>query len=337
MLRLIVSRLWQGALVLLVVSALAFVLLAAAGGDALSGLLGDPLVTREMIENLRRVYALDQPLYVRYGRWLGGALLRGDLGHSFFFHAPVAGVLWPRLYNTLLLAVASITLAASISLALGAWAARRPRGWVDRLCGLIILLAASTPRLVLALAALALAARTSLLAPGVAEQGAGGVASSWAAPLVRLLLPALVLAVPTVALLLAQTREGLGAALAEDFVRVARAKGLPERVVVLRHALRAALNPLITVFGYSLGAALSGSVVVETVLGWPGLGQLSVIAVRSRDVPLLLGVVLATSAAVLAGNLLADILQLANDPRLRRGRTAATARAGGPASASPAA
>jgi peptide/nickel transport system permease protein len=112
-------------------------------------------------------------------------------------------------------------------------------------------------------------------------------------------------------------------------VQVARAKGLSERQVVVRHALRAALNPLITVFGYSLGGVLSGSVVVETVLGWPGVGQLSAVAVRGRDVPLLLGVVVVSSAAVLAGNLLADILLRLNDPRVGREASARVRRAEG--------
>jgi peptide/nickel transport system permease protein len=301
---------WQGALVLLIVSALTFGLLAAAGGDALTALRNDPLVKAETVEQLRRVYGLDESLPVRYARWLGN-LARRDLGESFFYHAPVSQILWPRLLNTLLLAGVALALACTFSLALGAWAARREGSWIDRLCGALILLAASTPRLVLALAALLFAARTSLFSAGAETSvGAGGGAA-------RVLLPALVLAVPLVALFLAQTREGVGAALREDFVRVARAKGLPERVVVLRHAMRAALNPLITIFGYSLGYTISGSVIVETVLGWPGLGHLSVVAVRSRDVPLLMGVVLTTATAVLLGNLLADILLRANDPRLR--------------------
>jgi peptide/nickel transport system permease protein len=109
----------------------------------------------------------------------------------------------------------------------------------------------------------------------------------------------------------------LSHALAQDFVQVARAKGLPERTVIMRHALRDALNPLITLFGYAFGSVVSGSVIVETVLGWPGLGALSVNAVRYRDVPLLMGVVMITATAVLAGNLLADILLRLNDPRLR--------------------
>jgi peptide/nickel transport system permease protein len=196
-------------------------------------------------------------------------------------------------------------------------AARRPRSWIDKLSGVIIMLAASTPRIVIALVALALAASTSLFSTGTGAQNA-------ARSFLNILLPAFVLSVPLIALFLAQVRDGLGAALREEFVQVARAKGLSEKVVTLRHALRAALNPLITIFGYSLGNLVGGSVIVETVLGWPGIGQLSVIAVRSRDVPLLMGVVLVTATAVLVGNLIADILLRFNDPRLREDETRRT-------------
>jgi len=126
------------------------------------------------------------------------------------------------------------------------------------------------------------------------------------------------LSVPLIALFLAQVREGLSHALSQDFVQVARAKGLTERAVIMRHALRDALNPLITLFGYAFGSVVSGSVIVETVLGWSGLGSLSVTAVKTRDVPLLMGVVMITATAVLTGNLIADILLRLNDPRLRR-------------------
>lgn len=315
MLKLIASRLWQGLVVLFIVSALTFTLLAAAGGDALATMRGNPLISEETIENLRRVYELDRPLPVRYGRWLA-ALARRDLGYSFYYHAPVATILRPRLFNTLLLALAAFTLAWAFALALGAWAARRAGSLVDRLCGAIVLLAASTPRLLLALLALVVASRMSL---SVRAAAATRASTAGDISLARLVLPALVLCVPLVALFLAQTREGLGAALREDFVQVARAKGLRERTVVLRHAMRAALNPLISIAGYALGGAISGSVIVETVLGWPGLGELSVVAVRSRDVPLLMAVVLVAATAVLVGNLLADIALRANDPRLRDG------------------
>jgi peptide/nickel transport system permease protein len=260
---------------------------------------------------LRQVYGLDRPLPVRYARWLNGAL-RGQLGESLYYRAPVAGILWPRLLSTLQLAGLALLIAWTVALALGSLAARRRRGVLDRFCGLLIVLLTSTPRIVLALVALATAARISLFSIGADP---GGL-SVWSR-LARMVLPALVLSVPLIALFLAQVRDGLGEALREEFVQVARAKGLPERVVVLRHALRSALNPLITIFGYSLGGVVSGSVIVETVLGWPGLGQLSVVAVRSRDVPLLMGVVLLTATAVLIGNTVADILLRLNDPRLR--------------------
>lgn len=310
-LKLIFNRVLQGLLVLLIISALVFALLAATGGDALSALSADPLVSQETVESLRHIYELDQPLHVRYVRWLAKAA-QGDLGQSFYYRAPVHQLLWPRLLSTLLLATVALTIAWMLALLLGALAARRKGSWIDHLCELLILLATSTPRIVLALVALAFAARTGLFNIGADPNDAGYVAT-----FKRVLLPALVLCVPLVALFMAQVREGLGAALREEFVQVARAKGLPERVVILRHALRAALNPLITIFGYSLGGVLSGSVIVETVLGWPGLGQLAVVAVRSRDVPLLMGVVLVTASAVLVGNLVADILLRWNDPRLR--------------------
>ena len=195
---------------------------------------------------------------------------------------------------------------------------------MDRLCGALILLASSTPRIVLSLVALALAARTSLFSLGAETEGAGGA-------LLTLLLPAFVLAVPLVAIFLAQVRDGLGTALKEEFVQVARSKGLTERAVTLRHALRAALNPLITIFGYSLGGLVSGSVIVERVFNRRGLGDLSVDALGKRDVPVLMAVVLVTSTAVLLGNFLADILLRLNDPRLREeGRRLTTAKATAP-------
>ncbi len=318
-LKLIFWRLLQGLLVLLIVSALTFTLLAAAGGDALTALQGDPLVSEQSLTELRRTYGLDQPLYVRYLRWLGG-IAQARMGQSFFYHAPVGTIIRSRLINTLWLAALALVFAWAIALSLGALAARRAGSWADHLCSAIILLAASTPRIVLALVALAFAVRTSLFTIGQPAPG-----ESWTARLARVIVPALVLSVPLIALFLAQVRDGLRVALHEEFVQVARAKGLPERVVILRHALRSALNPLITIFGYSLGGVVSGSVIVETVLGWPGLGQLSVVAVRNRDVPLLMGVVLVTATAVFVGSLVADILLRLNDPRLQREGEGATA------------
>jgi peptide/nickel transport system permease protein len=271
---------------------------------------GDPKVSASAIAELRQVYGLDQPFAVRYARWLG-AVARGDFGSSFYFQLPVGQILWPRLLRTAALAFVSLAIASGFALSLGITAARRRGGWADRACSALVLFGSSTPRLVLALVVLTL--MTRLGSAGSSGPVATLTVGGW---LLRLLPAALVLCVPLVALFLAQSRSSIAAGLNCDFVRVARAKGLPEAAILLRHVLRPSLNPLITVFGYSLGGVMSGSVVVEKVLGWPGLGELSVTAVHSRDVPLLLGVVMITATAVLLGNLLADLLLRLNDPRL---------------------
>jgi peptide/nickel transport system permease protein len=175
-------------------------------------------------------------------------------------------------------------------------------------------LASSTPQLALALLALALIYSTPLMSVvGPAMNADAGVWSF------RVIPPAIILSVPLLVVFLAQTRVAIRDALDEEFVRVARARGAPEWMVLLRHALRPSAGPLITIWGLSLGGVMSSSVVVETVMGWPGLGQLTVSAVETRDIPLLLGVTLAAAASVMAGNLAADILLRLNNPRLRTG------------------
>jgi peptide/nickel transport system permease protein len=282
MLKLIFSRLLQGVLVLLIISFLIFALLARAGGDAVSGLYNSHS-SEETIENIRRIQGLDRPLAERYGNWLAGAA-RGDLGASLVLHAPVWSLIRRPLLRTVLLATVALAVAWAISLTLGIAAARRAGSLIDRLCSVIILLAASTPGLALALLALALISSTPLVnVIGATTNSGVGV---WS---LRVIPPAIILSVPLIALFLAQTRVAIREALDEDFVCVARARGTPEWMILLRHALRPAAGSLITIFGLSLGGVMSGSVIVETVMGWPGLGQLTVSAVETRDTPLLLG------------------------------------------------
>lgn len=310
MIKLILSRLLQSVLVLLIISFLIFALLTRAGGDAVS-MLDSPAGSEKTAENIRRIYGLDRPLMERYRNWLAEAA-RGNLGHSLVLQAPVWSLIRLPLLRTGALAAVALLIAWALSLTLGVAAARRAGSSIDRLCSVIILLAASTPRLVLALLALALISSTPLMnVVGPTTNSGAGVWSF------RVIPPAIILSVPLLALFLAQTRVAVREALDEEFVRVARARGAPEWMVLLRHALRPAAGPLITIFGLSLGSVISGSVVVETVMGWPGLGQLIVSAVEMRDIPLLLGVTLAEAAAVMAGNLAADILQRLNNPRLR--------------------
>ena len=292
---------------LLVVSAISFALLSAAGGDAFSSLRDNPQISDKTIEHLRLVYGLDQPWPVRYGRWLRGAVT-GDLGESILYRVSVAGLVWARFLNTLILAAAALLIAVFVSLTLSILSVRYRNNVLGAFVESLILLTSSTPRIVLALMALALMVRFS-----------GFAANSVSGSLPSILLASAVLAAPLISLFLAQAREGLIEAMNEDFVHYARAKGLSEWALLGRHALRAALNPFLTLFGLSLGGLLGGSVIVETVLGWPGIGSLIVIAVRSRDVPVVMGVVLVASFAVWFGNTVAEFLQMINDKRISAG------------------
>jgi peptide/nickel transport system permease protein len=310
MLKLILSRLLQGVVVSLVISFMIFALLTRAGGDAVS-ILGNPYSSDETRENIRRIHGLDRPLMERYGKWLT-EVAKGNLGDSIVMHTTVWSAIRLPLLRTVLLAAVALSIAWAVSLMLGIAAAARAGSLIDRLCSVIILFAASTPRLALALLALALISSTPLV--DVIGATANSVAAVWS---VRVIPPAIVLSVPLLALFLSHTRVAVREALDEDFVCVARARGAPEWMVLLRHALRPAASPLIATFGFSLGGVMSGSVIVETVMGWPGLGQLTVSAVETRDTPLLLGVTLTAAMAVMAGNLAGDILQRLNNPRLR--------------------
>jgi ABC-type dipeptide/oligopeptide/nickel transport system permease component len=203
--------------------------------------------------------------------------------------------------------VIAVVVSFGLALLSALYRSRALKGLIE----LIILIMASTPRMVLALFALVVMLQLALAA------GAAGADDP-----AQLIFGAIVLAVPLIAVFLAQLRDGLADVMQEDFVRLARAKGLSEPAVVMRHALRAAVNPFLTIAGLSLGGLLGGSVIVEAVLGWPGLGALTVAAVKGRDIPLVMGIVLLASSAVWFGNALAELLQATNDKRVRDGETA---------------
>lgn len=291
----------------LIVSAVTFTLLSSAGGDVLSGIRDNPQVSEATVNSLTKVYGLDRPFWERYGVWLSSAAM-GDLGESFSFRVPVHSIVLPRLLNTAWISIAALVAASFISLFLAVLGLiYRNRFLLASIEGLI-LLTASTPRMVTALLAL-------VVSLYLASPLSGGTSSF------QFFAAAVVLALPLISIFLAQLSDALAETMNEDFVRLARAKGLSEWAVVRRHALRPALNPFLTIAGLSFGGLLGGSVIVETVLGWPGIGALLVSAVKSRDIPLVMGVVLIASIAVWFGNTAAEFLQAANDPRLRSSRT----------------
>ncbi len=319
-LQLILKRLAIAVPTLWLISLISFALTTAAPGDALAELRQDPRVTQETVNRLREQYGLDRPLLARYGTWLSGAA-RGDFGTSLSERLPVTKMIGARLGNTLKLSLTATLLAILIALPLGALAAKQHGAWLDRLTGAFALVSISTPRLVLAIIALVFAARTGWFPIGnvrslnVVDDWS---AASWLDELHHLVLPAVVMSLPLIAVYLRQTRNGLLEVLSADFIRTARAKGVSEWTVLGKHAARVAAGPLITLFGYAIAALLSGSVIVETVMSWPGIGQLAVNATRTRDIPVLMAVVLLAGVMMMLGNLIADVMQLMADPRLRR-------------------
>jgi peptide/nickel transport system permease protein len=294
----------QGVLMIFAVSAIAFGLLSSAGGDALTSLRDNPQVSPETVERLKAVHGLDRPLPLRYFNWLGRALT-GDLGESFAYRTPVGVLVLSRLANTIATGAVALLIALIVSMFLAYLATRHRNRLMDAAAELAVLVTASTPRIVLSLIALFL-----IVSLGDAKESPVSGSS--------LILPisAVVLSFPLIAIFLTQMTSELGNAMRLSFVQLARAKGLSERKVIMKHAFREAMNPLISLLGISLGGIAGGSVVVETVLGWPGIGALTVAAVRSRDVSLVMGIVVIASGAVWLGNAIAEMLQMFNDRRI---------------------
>jgi peptide/nickel transport system permease protein len=303
MIKLLLRKCLQGFMMILIVSAVTFALLGFAGGDALTQLRDNPQISEATIERLRSVYGLDQPLPIRYFRWLSAAVT-GDLGESTYFRVPVRGLVWVRSVNTFLLGTAAFAIALALALPLSLLGVRYKSTTIAAVIDWLILVTASTPRIVLALVALVISVRLA----------SSGTNSS---PAVLFWLAALALSAPLISVFLAQLHGELQRTMCEDFIKLARAKGLSESAVIFRHAVRPALNPVLTIAGLSLGGVLGGSVIVESVLGRPGLGTLMVSAVRARDLPLVMGIVLFTSTAVWFGNALGELLQAVNDKRIR--------------------
>jgi peptide/nickel transport system permease protein len=309
----------HGFLLLVGVSVLSFVLVELAPGDYFAEMRLDPRVSEATVRALRVRYGLDRPLPERYLRWVA-SLATGELGYSFAYSQPVGPLLWPRLRNTLLLTVTANGLAWMLAVPLGAWWATRRRGVADAsMAGLTAVLLA-LPDLVLALGLLLLAVRTGwfpaggMVSLGHEQMSAG---ARWRDVAAHLVLPVTALVLGILPVLMRYVRASVADALGAPFVRAARAHGIPEVRVLLWHALPAAANPLISLFGLSLAGLLSTSLVVEVVMSWPGLGPLMLEAILARDFYLVLGPVLASTLLLVGGNLLADTLLLAADPRIR--------------------
>lgn len=304
---------------LLGVSVLSFLFSALAPGDYFSELRLDGRVSAETIAGLRARYGLDRPLPARYAAWLASAA-RGEFGYSLTYHGPVGPLLRERMKATLLLTFTATLVAWLLAIPAGIWNATQRGTWRDGAAGLLLALLLSVPDLLLAIGFLVLAVETGWFP-------AGGMKSpGWDSlgPVERvrdvawhLALPAAVLVLGMLPVLIRHVRASMAEALDAPFAWNARAQGIPRLRLLYRHLMPAAMNPLISLLGFSLGTLLSASLLIEVVMGWPGLGPLFLEAIMTRDFGVVLGVVMMSTTFLVAGNLVADLLLYRADPRIR--------------------
>jgi peptide/nickel transport system permease protein len=300
--------------VLLIVGIIVFVLVHLTPGDPAVVILGQD-ANPEQIEQLRDQLGLNDPLYMQFLNWFAG-VLRLDFGDSIFLRMPVTEALFARAQPTLLLTFYALTLQVVFGVTLGVIAAVKHNTLIDRILMVISISGAAIPNFFLGILLIL------FFAVRLGWMPSGGFTSITEDPLEHfkgMLMPAFALGFSSAGLLARLVRSSMLDVMREDYIRTALAKGLPERVTVVRHALRNALIPAITVIGFSLGALLGGAVVTETVFTIPGMGRLVVQSVQRRDYPVIQGAVMLIATFYVLANLLVDILYVYIDPRIRYG------------------
>jgi ABC-type dipeptide/oligopeptide/nickel transport system permease component len=299
----IVRRLVLSIPTLVGVMIVVFLLLYVAPGDPVQDMVGER-ADAETIARLRKDLHLDEPILKQFTLYAGG-VLRGDLGKSYITQRPIIRDIRERFPKTLLLAGSAMFLASVLGITIGVLSARNPGGWFDRLSLGFAYLGISFPVYWVGLILILIFAVTLKWLP---PSGYGGIK--------YLILPALALGSRSIAFLARVTRSAMLDVLGGDFVRTARAKGLKERTVVVRHALRNALIPIVTVLGLDFGYYLTGSILTETIFSWPGIGRYVVNAIARRDLPAINGSVLFLSVVFVLVNLLTDLAYAKADPRV---------------------
>lgn len=307
--RYILIRIFSLIPLLLGISMLAFLLSNFTPGDpatVMAHRLSDAPPSEEQIAAIRREYHLDDPLPVRYVHWLSRAV-RGDMGRSFRTKEPVLKEIATHFPATLQIACAALIVALVIALPLGVLAALRHGSWLDHAARIGSLLGASLPSYWLGYLLILIFAVALGWLPVAGREGVSAM-----------ILPALTLGLGTTAAKLARlTRSGLLDVLGEDFIRTARAKGLSERVIIWRHALKGAMIPVLTITSIELGHLLGGAIIVETIFAWPGVGKLLVDSIYDRDYPMIQGFVVFMGIIFTLLSLIADLLYVRIDPRIR--------------------
>jgi peptide/nickel transport system permease protein len=319
MFKYLLKRLLQMFPIVIGMTFVSFLIIKLAPGDYFSQLELNPSISKETIEELKKLYGLDQNLFVQYFKWLINAL-QFNLGYSFAYHKPVLDLIGERLLNTLELTVTSFVLSWLIAVPLGIVAGVYSGKLLDRLITTFSLFGISVPNFFLAFLFMYLAAKTGLFPiGGVVSQNYDSL-PWWGKILDRLwhmAIPLSVLVIGSIAGLLRLVRSTIIDELNKEYVKVAVAKGLPYKVVVMKHAFRNALNPFLTLIGFDIAGLLSGAALVEIITAWPGMGRLMFEAVMSQDLFLVMGSLYIGGIMLVIGNLIADLLIALNDPRIR--------------------
>ncbi|MDC0835509.1 ABC transporter permease [Geitlerinema sp. CS-897] len=316
-----VKRLGQAAFTLVLASALCFAVVQLAPGDYLDVLSRDPTISPELLAQLKEQFGLDEPAIVQYWNWLTQIVTQGNFGRSFMYQKDVATLIGERVANTLLLSIASLLLTWAIAIPLGIVAAVRQNTTLDRVLRSLSYAGQGFPSFITALLLLILAQNLTPLFP------VGNMTSVFyddLSPLGKALdiawhafLPTVALSITSFAGLQRLMRGQLLDVLRQDYIRTARAKGLPENKVVYVHALRNAVNPLITLLGFEFANLLSGAFIAEYFFNWPGLGRLVLEAVRSQDLYVVMASLMMGAVMLIVGNLFADLLLKTVDPRIQ--------------------
>lgn len=312
---------------LLLMSFITFLFIDMAPGDVLAKYRFDPRISETTVKQIETTFHFDKPVFVQYGYWLWRAV-HLDLGYSFSREAPVINVITERLFNTFLLSLFAIIFSWTIALPLGIYASVKQYSLGDRIMSFVSYFGMSLPSFFLALLLMYLVYLGRNL-PIIGALPIGGMISSGYENLsigakiidraAHLILPVTVLTVGALAGLQRISRGNMLEELRKQYITTARAKGLSEHKVIYGHALRNAINPLVTLFGFEFSALLSGAALLEIIINWPGLGSLMLAAVRSQDTFLVMGSMLMGGMMLIVGNLIADILLVIVDPRVRKG------------------
>lgn len=317
----VIKRLLQALFTLFLASALSFLIIQLAPGDYLDTLRQNPKISPERIDELKRQFGLDKSWFEQFFLWLWRIISRGDFGQSFVYQRSVSSLLWERVPATLVLAISSLVMTWAIAVPLGIVAAVKQNRATDRILQVISYAGQGFPSFVTALLLLIFAQITAPLFP------VGGMTSinhdelNWFGKIIdvswHMLLPTIALSITSFAGLQRITRGELLDVLRQDYIQTARAKGLPENRVIYVHALRNAINPLITLLGFEMASLLNGAFIAEFFFNWPGLGRLTLQALQSQDLYLLMASLVMGAVLLIFGNLVADLLLKAADPRIK--------------------